>query len=333
LKIEKKGHERSQTIVNSFGLSPFRLDDFVLQPKIEMKIEKGFTLVELMSAVTILVIIGGTAYTAFNMALDTYHRDAVRMILLQNVRIALNHVANDLGNVYLVEGDNTLKIFTEDVPEDETISKDVISFVAIVDSQLDPFVFQLSQTSEEYEEEEEDEEGGDVLQSDIKRIFYYLKVPESEEEEEKFELFEIESESVEQTYSLIRATSEKLDLGEEMSLQEVVESGVIPPTTEQELEEGSEGTQLEEVVIADHVTSLDFKYSDGEDWLDYWEEEEENPPKAVQVVITVVDEKGREKPATQSTMIYLTLSANFSEEEAGAPGAGGGGPGGGGGGR
>lgn len=310
-----------------------------LREGLKMK-EKGFTLVELMSAVTILVIIGGTAYTAFNMALDTYHRDATRMIMIQNVRIALNSVANDLSNVYLAEGDNTLKVLTEDVPEDETVNKDIISFVAIVDTKPDPFISQLSQTSEEYEEEDEDEEGGNVLQSDIKRIFYYLKIdePEEGEEEEEFEEFEIDSESIEQTYSLIRATSEKLDLGEEVSLQEVIEGGVIPPTTEAELEEGSEGTPLEEVVIAENVTSLDFKYSDGEDWLDSWEGEEEeegqeNPPKAVQVTITVVDKRGREKPATQSTVVYLTLSANFSEDEAGAVEGGQGGPGGGGGGR
>ena len=289
--------------------------------------EKGFTLVELMVAVTILIIIGGTAYTAFNMALDTYQRDGTRMIMFQGVRIALNNVANDLSNVYLVEGDNSLNVLTEDVPEDETVNKDIISFVSMVDSKPDPFVSQLSLTSEE-DEEEEDEEEESSLQSDIKRIFYYLKIVESEEEEE-FEEFEPEPESTEQTYSLIRATSEKLDLGEEVSLQEVIEGGVIPPTTEEELEEGLEGTPLREVVIAENVTSLDFKYSDGEDWLDNWEEEEESPPKAVQVTITVVDERGREKPATQSTMVYLILSANFSDEAAGTPGGGPGGPGGG----
>jgi len=290
-----------------------------------MKIEKGFTLIELIVAVTILVVIGGTAYTAFNMALDVYHRDAMRMIMIQDVRVATNSVARDLSNVYLVEGDNTLKVLTEDVPEDETVSHDIISFVAIVNTKIDPFVSQLSLTSEE--EEEEDEEEEELPESNIKRILYYLKTVEPEEEEELEEPQVFETELEEPAYSLIRATSEKLDLGEEVSLQEIIESGVIPPTTDEELEEGLEGTPLEEVVIAENVTSLDFKYSDGEEWLDDWEEEE-SPPKAIQVIITVVDERGREKPATQSTMVYLTLSANFSEEAEGAQGAGGGAPGG-----
>ncbi len=281
--------------------------------------EKGFTLVELMVAVTILVIIGGTAYTAFNMALDVYQRDATRMIMLQNVRIALNGVARDLGNVYLVEGENDLRVVTEDVPEEETVSHDIISFVSIVDLKPDQFVSQLSLTSEDEEKEELDEEEEESPESDVKRIFYYLKTAEPEEDEEEMGEEEIfEAEITEPTYSLIRATSAKLDLGEEVSLQEIIESGVIPPTTDEELEEGLEGTPLEEVVIAEHVTSLDFKYSDGEEWEDVWEEEE-RPPKAVQVIITVIDERGREKPATQSTMVFLTLSANFSEETEGMP--------------
>ena len=281
--------------------------------------EKGFTLVELMVAVTILVIIGGTAYTAFNMALDVYQRDATRMIMLQNVRIALNGVARDLGNVYLVEGENDLRVVTEDVPEEETVSHDIISFVSIVDLKPDQFVSQLSLTSEDEEKEELDEEEEESPESDVKRIFYYLKTAEPEEDEEEMGEEEIfEAEITEPTYSLIRATSAKLDLGEEVSLQEIIESGVIPPTTDEELEEGLEGTPLEEVVIAENVTSLDFKYSDGEEWEDVWEEEE-RPPKAVQVIITVIDERGREKPATQSTMVFLTLSANFSEETEGMP--------------
>ena len=99
----------------------------------------------------------------------------------------------------------------------------------------------------------------------------------------------------------------------------------VCPKCGQEFEEEEEG-EYDEVAVADYLKSLDFKFSDGEEWYETWDDEE-RPPKAVQVIVTVTDEGGRELTVTQSTMVYLTLTENFSEE--GEGGAQGGGPGGG----
>ena len=49
----------------------------------------GFTLLELLVAVSILVIIGGASYTAFSVALDVYQKSESRIVMTQKCRIAL----------------------------------------------------------------------------------------------------------------------------------------------------------------------------------------------------------------------------------------------------
>jgi len=105
--------------------------------------DKGFTLIELMTAVTILVILGGTAYTTFNMALNVYQRETIRMVMIQNCRNAVNQIVRDLSNMYIVEGDKDLQFMAEDVPAEEG-GQDTITFVTVVDPRPDPFVAQLS---------------------------------------------------------------------------------------------------------------------------------------------------------------------------------------------
>ena len=262
--------------------------------------ERGFTLVELMTAVTILVIISGTAYSAFHMALRVYNRETTRMILIQNCRNATNQIANDLSNIYIVEGDTDLQFMAEDIPEDEG-EHDTITFVTIIDPRPDPF---LAQLSGELGAEESTEEETNQSQPDLVRVFYYLKV------DEEFDESELDYDE-ELPLSLFRAMTIGLALSENESIEEIISRGAVVITTESGEEEE---VPIEEIVIADHVQSLDFKYSDGEEWYESWDDTE-RPPKAVQVIVTVADEGGKGITLTQSTMVYLTLTANFSDEE------------------
>jgi len=151
-------------------------------------------------------------------------------------------------------------------------------------------------------------EGGTIqAQPDLIRVFYYLK-PDEEE------LYESEGSYSEQPpLSLFRATTTTLPLEDE-SIGDILETGTTTTTV---TESGEEQPQIDEVAIANYVQSLDFKYSDGEEWYESWDDTE-RPPKAVQVIVTVTDASGKGKSFTQSTMVYLTLTANFSEQGAGA---------------
>ncbi|HIE25981.1 TPA: prepilin-type N-terminal cleavage/methylation domain-containing protein [Candidatus Poribacteria bacterium] len=272
--------------------------------------ERGFTLVELMTAVTILVIISGTAYSAFHMALRVYNRETTRMILIQNCRNATNQIADDLGNIYIVQGDTDLLFLAEDIPEDEG-EHDTITFVTLIDPRPDPFLAQLS--GELGTEELTEEETTQQPQPDLIRVFYYLKVDEQSEQSE----FSYDENP---PLSLFRATTTGLALSENESIEEIISRGTVIVTTASGEEEE---VPIEEVNIADHVQSLDFKYSDGEEWYESWDDTE-SPPKAVQIIVTVADEGGKGITSTQSTMVYLTLTANFSDEEqqASMPGGG-----------
>lgn len=288
----------------------------------EFRCPWGFTLVELMTAVTVLVIISGTAYSAFHMALRVYNRETTRMILIQNCRNAVNQIANDLSNTYIVEGDTDLQFMAEDIPKDEG-EQDTITFVTLIDPRPDPLLAQLSGEIGAEESTEETTQS----QPDLVRVFYYLKI---DEESDESTLNYDENPPL----SLFRATTTGLALSENESIEEIISRGTVIITTASGEEEE---VPVNEIAIADHVQSLDFKYSDGEEWYESWDDTE-RPPKAVQVIITVVDEGGKGITLTQSTMVYLTLTANFSDEsqtqsssgQAGVQGGGaGGGPGGG----
>ncbi|MBM3239343.1 prepilin-type N-terminal cleavage/methylation domain-containing protein [Candidatus Poribacteria bacterium] len=261
---------------------------------------RGFTLVELMTAITVLVIISGTAYAAFQMALRVYNRETTRVILIQNCRNAVNQIANDLSNTYIVEGDTDLQFMAEDIPKDEG-EQDTVTFVTLIDPRPDPL---LAQLSSELETAELTEEEATQPQTDLVRVFYYLKI---DEEADEATLNYDENPPL----SLFRAKTTGLALSGNESIEEIISRGTVTVTTASGEEEE---VPVEEIAIADHIQSLDFKYSDGEEWYESWDNTE-RPPKAVQVIVTVTDEGGKGITLTQSTMVYLTLTANFSDEE------------------
>jgi len=257
-----------------------------------IKNQIGFTLIELMVSISILVIIGGTAYTVFNHSIDIYHNQMNEMEIGQKCRAALNQIVLDLSNLYAVEGDEDFSFVAQDNPIEENVNQDMLTFVTLRDTRPDQF---LTMLNSENEQAQTDEEETQSLKSDLMRVLYMVG-PDPNEEEKEF------SDDEEQTIYLLRMTMSQLNL-EESEASSAMQGEVS--TTEQ-IEDDTETTPFIE-----NVKSLDFRYFDGEDWLEAWEEE--TFPKSIQITITVTDEFENVE-ITQSTQVYLRIPANFSTQ-------------------
>lgn len=284
--------------------------------------ERGLTLIELLIAVSILVIISGTTYTAFNMAMDVYQKTGSRIVMTQKCRIALDRVVTDLSNMQAVQGDEALSLISLDNPQ-ETGDRDLISFVTLIHATPDPFLAELNAASGFVGEGEEDQE---PIDSDVQRVSYYIgRDPIQEQGRSALHGAMLgrdsEESEVEETSALLRVTTASLN--PETVIQPLLETGTLPT----EDEEGNPiGVDI--VPIINQIVSFDLKYFDGEEWYDSWESSE-MIPKAVEVSITVASEGSSQsrvqvrrqeaKRETQSTMVYLLMSANFSEQPPSGP--------------
>ena len=277
----------------------------------------GFTLLELLVAVSILIIIGGASYTAFNVALDIYQKSESRIVMTQKCRIALERVATDLSNLQAVQGDESLVIVSQDNPIEEGVDRDLISFVTLIHTDPDPFLAELNAANQTVVAD------GDINQnefvSDVQRIAYYIgediaRQIESDQEDEMGiggELLTADSE-VDGGLALYRLSTTALEV--ETVVQPLLESETLP--TE---DEAGNPIYVNIVPIIDQITSFDVRYYDGEEWYESWDDPE-MIPKSVVVWITVAGESGQQRQntgintITQSTMVYLPMSANFSEQ-------------------
>ena len=288
----------------------------------------GFTLIELLVAVSILVIIGGASYTVFNVALDVYQKSESRIVMAQKCRIALERVATDLNNMQAVQGDESLVIVSQDNPIEEGINRDLISFVTLIHTDPDPFLAELNAAAQTVVANVEG--NPDTLVSDVQRIAYYIgedATQQFEDDQENQtemggELLTADSEA-EGRLALYRLSTTALDV--ETVIQPLLEADTLP--TE---DEAGNPIHINIVPIIDQITSFDVRYYDGEEWYESWENTE-LIPKSVVVWITVAGENSPTRQdtgadsITQSTMVYLPMSANFSEESSGGTAAGSGG--------
>ena len=295
----------------------FHASRFTPKPAIN---ESGFTLVELLIAVSILIVISGAAYTAFNIATDVYQKSESRIVMAQKCRTALDRIVTDLSNMQAVQGDTSLTLVSQDNPGEEGEERDVISFVTLIQTDPDPF---LAQLNPEGQSRTTDEENQQTLVSDVQRVAYYIGPDPSQQaagSETRGTMFPADSEANQEMVLLRIATTE---LDPEKVIQPLLETGQVPT----EDEEGNP-IRMDIVPIIDGIVSFDLKYFDGETWYDSWENTE-TIPKSVQILITVAAEDSDPKSQnvkpntlTQSTMVYLLMSANFSEQTAGGGPAG-----------
>ena len=283
-------------------------------------VEPGFTLVELLVSVTIMMIMGGAAYSTFNSVIKIYQKSGTRMILTQKCRIALDYITTDLSNLQAIEGDENLLIVSQDNPSEEAIGdQDLVSFVTLLPSDPDPVLSQLNASNELEEEQQES------LMTDVKRVAYYIGPDptglEENSEERGSRLTDDSQEN--QQIVLLRITTTSLN--PETVILPLLESGTLPV----EDEEGNP-IQVDVVPLIDQILSFDLKYYDGEELYDSWEDEEQIP-KAIQVTISMsadadkIEGQSQDIQAsqdiqnnmvTQSTMVYLLMSANFSDPTA-----------------
>ena len=286
--------------------------------------DHGFTLLELLVAVSILVIIGGASYTAFNVALDVYQRSESRIVMTQKCRIALERVATDLNNLQAVQGDESLVIVSQDNPIEEGVDRDLISFVTLIHTDPDPFLAELNAANQTVITDEEINQAEFV--SDVQRIAYYigpdiarqLDSEQADEMEVGGELLTTNNET-DGRLALFRLSTTALEV--ETVIQPLLESETLP--TE---DDTGNPIYINIVPIIDQISSFDVRYYDGEEWYESWEDPE-MIPKSVVVWVTVAGENGQQpqntgtNTITQSTMVYLPMSANFSEQPPDGDGA------------
>lgn len=280
----------------------------------------GFTLLELLVAVSILVIIGGASYTAFNVALDVYQKSESRIVMTQKCRVALERVATDLSNMQAVQGDESLMIVSQDNPIDEGISRDLISFVTLIHTDPDPFLAELNAANQTVVADEEIEQA--ELVSDVQRVAYYIGEDIARQLEGELgsgiemggELLTTAGEA-DGGLALYRLSTTALDV--ETVIQPLLDSQSLP--TE---DEAGNPIDVNIVPIIDQITSFDVRYYDGEEWYESWDDTEMIPTSVV-VWVTVAgtndqqSENTRSSTITQSTMVYLPMSANFTEQQTG----------------
>lgn len=284
------------------------------RPTLNDSHEGGLTLIELLIAVSILVIISGSTYTSFNMAMDVYQKTGSRIVMSQKCRIALDRIVTDLSNLQAVQGDDALTLISRENSY-ETGERDLISFVTLTHTAPDPFLAELNAARGL---DDEDQENRATLASDVQRVSYYIgRDPIREQAGSALHgaMLGIDSE-VEETPALLRVATASLK--PETVIQPLLETGTLPADDE----EGNP-IAVDIVPIINQIVSFDLKYFDGETWYDSWESGE-MIPKAVEVTITVASENSSQpriqavrqdvERETQSTMVHLIMSANFNEQ-------------------
>ena len=294
--------------------------------------ESGLTLIEMLMAVSILVIIGGSAYFAFKTAVDAYHQTEARVLAAQRCRFAMDRIVTDLGNIQVSLEDPELALYTQDGPS-QSGDQDMLSFVTLVKTDPDPFLEQLSSFQAQ--------NAAQVpmpLLSDVQRVAYLVAAEpqpgESTLNSGSFQGGFTEGTSDQQSgsYALFRVATTSLD--PEVVIGPFLQTGTVPET-----DENGEPIYVDIATLITGLANFDLQYFDGEAemWNASWDDPE-SLPNAVQVLITVQgDVQGavstnttqftpqNQQPVmppnsmTQSTMVYLPASATAGGGAEGAP--------------
>ena len=291
----------------------------------------GFSLVELLVSASILSVFAGITYSTFRVAIRTYDRAETRMLLTQKCRVVLDQVTTDLINLQAIQNDTNLLLVTQDTEDSdsEMSQQDIISFVTLVKAEPDPILQQINGGLVGGTDEMTVLQG---VTTDVQRIIYTVG-PEPTPQGSVFDLMSDPSssdsrgpEEEETGIALLRIATTTLD--PETVLQPFLETGEIPVTD-------LEGNEIQSTVttISDQIASFDLKYFDGENWYDSWEDQEQIP-LAIQVLVSVSEDAiysteefaseafenrdssttNNARTITQSTLVYLLMSANFSDE-------------------
>ncbi len=279
--------------------------------------ESGLTLIEMLMAVSILVIIGGSAYFAFKTAVEAYHRTGARILAAQRCRVAMDRLVTDLHNMQISLEAPELALYTQDGPS-QLGERDLLSFVTLIKTDPDPFLEQLAS----FQAQNTAQVPAPLL-SDVQRVAYFVgpELPSGESALSSggFQGGLTNNTSNEETgeYALFRVATTTLD--PESVIGTLLQTGEVPQT-----DENGDPIYVDIATLVAGLVSFDLKYFDGqtENWNTAWDDTE-SLPSAVQILITVQGEPqqtisidttqlgvqnqptSQPNSMTQSTMVYL----------------------------
>jgi type II secretory pathway pseudopilin PulG len=283
------------------------------------KCESGLTLIEMLTAVSVIIIMAGTTFAVFSTAIDAYQRNLSKVLQSQRTRVALDQISTDLSQMQADTSDEMLAIFSQDGPTSSG-DRDILSFVTLVKTDLKLFEAQLSTAKV-----------SEPPLSDVRRVAYYVgpKIPLEARQSGTIipppltasQQTGDRSSEQEVALALYRVVTTALD--PEFVINSFMDSG-IPPTVD---ESGIE-IDFKVSLLIDGIINFDLKYFDEESLYESWDQTDAIP-FAIQVLVSVVDEERQESTATQtiaqnpgdvaqgaltqSTMVYIPASANVSE--------------------
>ncbi len=283
--------------------------------------ESGLTLIEMLMAVSILVIISGTAYFAFKTAVDAYHETEARILAAQRCRFAMDRIVTDLANMKVSLQEPELALYTQDGPS-QFGDRDMLSFVTLAKTDPDPFLEQLSSF-----QAQNSAQTAVPLLSDVQRVAYLVAPApapgESPLNSGNFQGTATENINAEQAdeLALFRVATTTLD--PEAVIGPFLQTGNVPQT-----DENGEPIYIDIATLITGLTNFDLQYFDGETevWNTSWDDAE-SLPSAVQILMAVAGETQAPTSAdttqlatqgppvlpsngmTQSTMVYLPASA------------------------
>ncbi len=283
--------------------------------------ESGFTLVEMLMAVSILVIIGGSAYFAFKTAVDAYHQTEEKILAAQRSRVAMDRLVTDLSNMRISLEDPELALYTQDGPS-QFGDRDMLSFVTLVKTDPDPFLEQLASFQSQIASQTPL-----PLLSDVQRVAYFVgseplpgeSALSSSNFQESLTGDTLDAQSG--GLALFRVTTTALD--PEVVLGALLRTGQVPET-----DENGDPIYVNISTLVAGLVSFDLQYFDGaaEAWRTSWDDAE-SLPSAVQIRINVQGEAQipssidvaqntaqsqstlQSVGMTQATMVYLPASA------------------------
>lgn len=289
------------------------------------KCESGLTLVEMLTAVSIIVIMGGSTYAVFNTAIKAYHRTQSKLLQSQRCRVAMDQLVTDLRQIQADTSDEMLALYSEDRPIAIDRSTDILSFVTLV--RTDPDLFEVK------------EDTAKVLSvplSDVRRVAYYvgprIQIPIGELRDESVvpppyiasQGPEQNIAEQEETLTLYRIVTTALN--PELVVDSFMNTGIVPTVDENGLP-----IHFKPEALIDGIVNFDLKYIDGESESIYesWDQTDAIPI-GVLAMISVIDEDRQESTAsqtfaqnpgvtiqgalTQATTVFLPPSADTARE-------------------
>jgi type II secretory pathway pseudopilin PulG len=245
------------------------------------KCESGLTLIEMLTAVSVIIIMAGTTFAVFSTAIDAYQRNLSKVLQSQRTRVALDQISTDLSQMQADTSDEMLAIFSQDGPTSSG-DRDILSFVTLVKTDLELFDAQVSPAKV-----------SKLPLSDVRRVAYYVgpKIPLEARQSGTIipppltasQQTGDRSSEQEVALALYRVVTTALD--PEFVINSFMDSG-IPPTVD---ESGIE-IDFKVSLLIDGIINFDLKYFDEESLYESWDQTDAIP-LAVQVLVSVIDEE------------------------------------------